>query len=241
MTSHTASGPETAEENTYRELAQRYPQMKYQVARACAVAGYDKLYQELDVLPETHIAEEARECGSTAIYDQIMAAPVGKQSVGYATTPEFDDYGEETFGLWDDPGFEQRSIDITEDMSVDRNAVEATPLHPIDGVGSPLLYQRLPLDLPTIDEDVLIPISAYYGDIDRYERLRRPKMLPYELNCCVIGIYHNTMFAIWWSKQSMETKGICVIRAAINARFIMNNVLSRATTGDDKSDNPYLI
>jgi len=49
----------------------RYPQMKYQVARACAVAGYDGLYKELD-----DIAEEARECGNLVIYELIMANPV---------------------------------------------------------------------------------------------------------------------------------------------------------------------
>lgn len=50
--------------------------MIYQVGRACAVAGYTDLYHELPmILPEVHIAEEARECKKMAIYNLIMAQP----------------------------------------------------------------------------------------------------------------------------------------------------------------------
>jgi hypothetical protein len=66
--------PETAKEETYRALASRYPQMKYLVGRACAVAGYVTLFKELDLLPEVHIAEEARENKQWEIYESIMAA-----------------------------------------------------------------------------------------------------------------------------------------------------------------------
>jgi len=68
--------PEVASIQTYREIASRYPSMLYQEARACAVAGYTDLYKELDVLPDVHITEEARECGNMAIYDIIMTEPV---------------------------------------------------------------------------------------------------------------------------------------------------------------------
>lgn len=68
--------PDVATEATYRELVQRYPNMAYQVGRACAVAGYVDLYKELDILPEVHIAEEARSAGSMVIYNDIMAKPV---------------------------------------------------------------------------------------------------------------------------------------------------------------------
>lgn len=40
-------------------------------------------------------------------------------------------------------------------------------------------------------------MTAYYGDIDRYVRLRRPVMIKNEMQCIVRGIYHNTMFAKW--------------------------------------------
>ncbi len=78
--------PDTAAPKaTYGELARRYPQMKYHVGRACAVAGYVDLYRELDLLPEVHIAEEERGNGAVAIFDAIMAA-----SIKYAI---MDDYG----------------------------------------------------------------------------------------------------------------------------------------------------
>lgn len=67
--------PDISSEDTYRLLVHRYPHTKYHVARACAVAGYTKLYQELDVLPDVHVAEEARHNGHTAIFDLIMSAP----------------------------------------------------------------------------------------------------------------------------------------------------------------------
>lgn len=72
--------PDVASEETYRDLLMRYPEMRYTVGRACAVAGYAKLYHELDILPEVSIAEEARDNseseGSKAILDTIMRQPV---------------------------------------------------------------------------------------------------------------------------------------------------------------------
>ncbi|KAL1879293.1 hypothetical protein Daus18300_001873 [Diaporthe australafricana] len=84
--------PDTATEDTYRQLARRYPQMRYQVGRACAVAGYKDLYSELDLLPDVSIAEEARDSvmrsrshvydegrssnASQEIFDQIVRHPV---------------------------------------------------------------------------------------------------------------------------------------------------------------------
>jgi hypothetical protein len=75
--------PRVASEDTYRQLATTFPNLRYQVGRACAVAGYSQLYEELDLLPDTCIAEEAREScqgpaaeGAQRIYEYIMAAPV---------------------------------------------------------------------------------------------------------------------------------------------------------------------
>ena len=67
--------PKLALESTYRELVKRYPTLKYQVARACAVANYSALYQELEILPEVAVAEEARASGSV-IYKMAMDQPV---------------------------------------------------------------------------------------------------------------------------------------------------------------------
>ncbi len=43
--------PDFAKEETYREPARHYPNMAYNVGRACAAAGYSKLYFELGLLP----------------------------------------------------------------------------------------------------------------------------------------------------------------------------------------------
>lgn len=79
--------PDVASENTYRALARRYPKMRYQIGRACAVAGYSDLYTELNLLPDIAIAEEARDSvvrsrvsqenrGSQSILDCIVEQPV---------------------------------------------------------------------------------------------------------------------------------------------------------------------
>lgn len=68
-----------AREDTYRELSERCPSMRYQVSRACAAAGYVDLYKELCLLPHVSIAEEARECdtpGGNEIFQIIMASPI---------------------------------------------------------------------------------------------------------------------------------------------------------------------
>lgn len=74
--------PEFATEDFYRSLVAKYPSLCYQVARACAAAGYGTLYHELSkdglLLPDVSIAEEARESrtdGGKAIYDTIMSTP----------------------------------------------------------------------------------------------------------------------------------------------------------------------
>ncbi|KAF5864113.1 hypothetical protein ETB97_008519 [Aspergillus alliaceus] len=68
--------PEVATEVTYCQMARCYPQIKYYVGRACAVAGYFNLYEELNLLSEVHIAHEARDNGHSDIYKDIMANPV---------------------------------------------------------------------------------------------------------------------------------------------------------------------
>ena len=68
--------PDVASEGTYRALAKRYPQMRYQVGRACAVAGYVDLYRELHLLPDISIAEEARDCGHQELFDLIISHPM---------------------------------------------------------------------------------------------------------------------------------------------------------------------
>lgn len=40
------------------------------------MAGYYDLYRHLDILPDVHIAEEARECGYMDIFKDIMAKDI---------------------------------------------------------------------------------------------------------------------------------------------------------------------
>jgi hypothetical protein len=265
--------PETASEGTYRELVKKYPHLAYQLGRACAVAGYAKLFHELDILPEVHIAEEARECGNLVVYEAILSQGVRysvmndyefrvdlevpkpahlngdtcvrwmldiKQQFKDATSDFFEDGDEfipEDFSF-DFQGYRNTMFNITEDMHIDE--------YESDGSAKRLLASRpslrwlsepLPPDLPTVQKDILIAMAAYYGDIDRYSRLRRPKPVYGERACCIRGIYHNTLFALWWAnKPELKTMDV---EKAINAWFIMNNVLSRAPF--KKKDIPYLI
>ncbi|KAL1908590.1 hypothetical protein Sste5344_005676 [Sporothrix stenoceras] len=102
--------PDVASEETYRQLVQRYPTMRYHVGRACAVAGYDKLYMDLDLLPDISIAEEARDSivrntdpentGSRIIFDHIVAQPVRWQVMNdYTRHVELDNPQVARYGL----------------------------------------------------------------------------------------------------------------------------------------------
>ncbi|KAK3080004.1 hypothetical protein LTS18_003370 [Coniosporium uncinatum] len=258
--------PVVASEETYRKLAKRYPQLRYLVGRACAVAGYTDLYQELDLLPEVSIAEEARESDvlGAAIYRQIMSSKT-KYAVlddytrtinehsprvahlnGDTCVRSYLDAKQEhnkapcrnPYNNWEDH-YDKRYFDITEDMCVDLHRSELEwPPEVLD-----LLFTPLPADLPTARKDPLILSAAHYGDIDRYARLKRPEMVEYELECVVRGIYHNTMFAKWWSLQARRLKQseAHAIGSAVEARFIMNNDLSRVKVWSEDFVPPEMI
>ncbi|KAF9692049.1 hypothetical protein EKO04_010166 [Ascochyta lentis] len=161
--------PRTPSQETCRALLQRYPQMAYHIGRVCAVAAYTDLYCELNLLPEVHIAEEARDNGSRAIFDAIIDQPVK-----YAVFNDYERlyephepkvaalngetcvrsmlelkqrYGRPspkharhwTYGRTTTPGFEVHRFDITEDMCIDTYTSD-----------------RNAYDL--IDQDVVIPL-----------------------------------------------------------------------------------
>ncbi|CAG8903904.1 unnamed protein product [Penicillium egyptiacum] len=73
--------PDVPDEGALRALVQRYPQMLYHAARACAVAGYIDLYKELDPLPEVHVAEEAS-------YASVERSNKGSQEIYQRTTSQ---------------------------------------------------------------------------------------------------------------------------------------------------------
>ncbi|KAL3456167.1 hypothetical protein BJX64DRAFT_294356 [Aspergillus heterothallicus] len=73
--------PSLPTKQTLRELLRRYPDntlLLYQVGRACAAGGYTDLYNELGLLPDVAIAEEARDNYDSGqmIYQAIMQAPI---------------------------------------------------------------------------------------------------------------------------------------------------------------------
>ncbi|KAL4748887.1 hypothetical protein BDW72DRAFT_195330 [Aspergillus terricola var. indicus] len=248
--------PDVATEDTYRKLSARYPELRYQVGRACAVAGYVDLYKELDLLPDVHIAEEARDNGCAEIYDIIMDQP-DKYSVMNDYTRTINLHNPQKACLNGDTAVRSslevkqahsrdfkstHYFDITEDMSID---TDTTPARESSSDVTPLLYSPLPADLPTVDKDLLILIAAYYGDIDRYVRLRRPIMINNEYIFIIRGIFHNTMFAKWWSLQDLtkddrrldDGRKLTAIQSrierAVSVRFIMNNDLSRIFSKPD--------
>ncbi|KAH8764801.1 hypothetical protein F5883DRAFT_715443 [Diaporthe sp. PMI_573] len=288
--------PDTATEDTYRQLARRYPQMRYQVGRACAVAGYKDLYSELDLLPDVSIAEEARDsvmrnrsqgsdedCSSNAsqgIFNQIIRQPVRWQVMDdYARGVDLDSpkparYGlngdtavfstlelrrdfrelrlSSRFGMQDktrlDPPYSVNSelapcyFNITEDWNVDeytsasRNSQDSDKL--LSEEMAELLWNPLPVDLPWGNKDLLILMAAYYGNVDRYARLRRPlRVSRAEAPCVMRGIYHSTIFAKWCSLQPDAEK----YSSDITARFIMSNDLSRIKEDTDDFDLPWQI
>ncbi|KAF1985683.1 alpha/beta-hydrolase [Aulographum hederae CBS 113979] len=222
--------PDIAKETTYRDLVIRYPALLYHVGRACAVAGYTSLYKELvekwKLLPEVHIAEEARESGSMDIFNLIMTNELKYKVMNdYERTvsplnPPFANLNGDTavraaldtrVELRKD--YEPRYFNITEDANFSE---ESSGGGPIPEKVVQQLYLPLPRDLPVVDKDILIIMAAYYGDVDRYTRLRRP--------------------VAWWSVQDADWIQKYVypheerVWNAICARFIMNNDLSMVST-----------
>ncbi|KAM3536791.1 hypothetical protein ARSEF1564_010287 [Beauveria bassiana] len=213
--------PTTAAEDTYRELARRYPRMAYQVARACAVAGYAALYRELretgSVLPDVAVAEEARACGSGEVYEVVMGiglngdtavrpmlevkqaltTPSGYEERLFSDGSDDDDI-DDMFDMFAHPGFEDATFDITEDLCIDELASPEPTFGPADLAMAAYLAKPLPADLPAGNKNVLILAAAYSGNMDRYARLRRPRMVDGEAACVARGIYHNPFFATWW-------------------------------------------
>ncbi len=262
--------PDIPKEETLRRLLQQYPDMVYQVARVCAVAGYLDLYKNLDVLPEVHIAEEAgyaaiqrnnKSCRE--IYNLIISQPIKFEIMNdYARTVNTAGPGCRIAFLNGDTAVHSslavrakycgyREIrkpymaayfNITEDWGIDDHDCKYPSKEPEDYF--PLVYNPLPADLPLINKDKLIQLAAYNGDIDRYARLRRPQMLENEWAMAVHGIYHSPAFAKWWDKQlpeHPEHRHMIKIRRAVNARRIMSDDISWVTMDTPREAMPNLI
>ncbi|KAL0776016.1 hypothetical protein CaCOL14_007303 [Colletotrichum acutatum] len=253
--------PDIASEDTYRVLSTRYPDMRYLVGRACAVAGYADLYSELHLLPEVSVAEEARDNsskkGSKVIFDCIMLQPVCYAILNDYTrssnttsplSPAFMNGDTAVrssldfrLGLKDCKEWGNHYFNITEDFQVDEFSSEKTNIEEVAPGHIALFYTPLLSHLPTTNKDALILMAAYEGNIERYVRLRRPKMLHDEQAAVIRGIYNNTTFAKWWSLQKLEY-GNHAIKTAVLARFIMVNDLSHiAPDSPTEAAMPHLI
>ncbi|CAI0641360.1 unnamed protein product [Colletotrichum noveboracense] len=236
--------------------------MRYQVGRACAVAGYDKLYDEIQLLPDVSIAEEAEDNNNTYIRDSIT-----NKSVRYAVMNDYTrtiniDAPREVAGLNGDTAvrsslekkrpphddideskfLEAHSdhyFDIQENYHVRPSNRQDPKRTVLPSQYADLLYKPLPRDLPPVNKDILILMAAWDGNIDRYSRLRRPYPVSNEISAVIRGAYHHTPFARWLEgcvddlfPDEWES---VLIRQAIHARFIMNDDLSRVdrfTHGD---------
>jgi len=256
--------PDLAHEDTYRKLVAAFPDMRYQVGRACAVAGYVDLYLELDLLPDVSIAEEAREAGrascqgSLHIFNHIMAAPVRYSVMNdYELTVELHTPKpgaflnadtavcarlegrkafNKAFGPW-------RYFNITEDWGIAETSTKIETVMLSDDE-SAILGVPLPFDLPTIHKDLLVLAAAAEGNVDRYVRLRRPHgSVAGELHCLVSGIYKSTAMALWLEcnpdvmrivAAAWDEDEISALRRAIYARHVMNNDTSRLLKTDPR-------
>lgn len=96
--------------------------------------------------------------------------------------------------IFRDCGYDDRTFNLTEDIHIDEHEPDdAVERYHLNREEMRLLSEPLPTDLTTVQKDLLIVTAAYYGDIDRYSRLRRLDYLRGEMICCVRGIYHNTL------------------------------------------------
>ncbi|EXM00967.1 hypothetical protein FOIG_07822 [Fusarium odoratissimum NRRL 54006] len=211
-----------ATEDTYRSLASKFPGMRYQVGRACAAAGYHVLYQELDLLPEVSIAEEARESetdGGRLIYDEIMSFKSRYAIMDDCKrTIELMDYEcpaylngntEVRWRLAARQGITRWSNDdllpcIKEDMHLGLEDQEVDQRHgTLTDDEAKLLYSPLPRDLPTVKKTLLTQMAAHDGNIERYAQLANSERTLTQLDqdCVIRGVLHHTMYARWWADQ----------------------------------------
>ncbi|KAF4964637.1 hypothetical protein FSARC_7463 [Fusarium sarcochroum] len=240
-----------ATEDTYRSLASKFPDMRYQVGRACAAAGYHALFRDLDLLPEVSIAEEARESetdGGQLIYDEIMGFKYRyaimddcKRSIEmmqYECPAYLNGNTEVRWRLAGRQGIIHQHKDdllpcIEEDMHIDLEDQEVEERYStLTDDEAKLLYHPLPRDLPTVKKTLLTQMAAHDGNIERYAQLANSgrTLMRLDEHCVIRGIMHHTMFARWWADQiknntiyARSAPYVWDIQRAIMARRIMLN------------------
>jgi hypothetical protein len=218
--------PKLASEHYYRRLATTFTEMRYQVGRACAAAGYSQLYEELNLLPDVCIAEEARDScqrtaaeGSQRIYDRIMEAPArynvmddfkrlirtDQTSAGACLNGDTQVLSSLRLRIklanhhYSRRTYPWRYFNITEDLGIGE---EDHKVHRLTESEIGLFDAPLPRDLPTVHKELLILAAAWDGNVDRYTRLRRPEIpVPYEIYALVRGVYKSTAMAHWLDRN----------------------------------------
>lgn len=137
--------------------------------------------------------------GDTAIRPYMLETRAFGPPVGRMDDEEGDSESEDEeldpWGLSPPLGSIQTRFNITEDMNIDLDGNggipgSVTPVVPnSDEEALRILCQPLPVDLPTCHKDLLILMAACNGDIERYHRLRRPRLFDQEIGCIVHGIF----------------------------------------------------
>jgi hypothetical protein len=133
-------------------------------------------------------------------------------------------------------------LNMTEEEGIDGQTVKAKPHNLTDSELTLFVSPHL-ADPPTMHKDLLILVAAFEGNLDRYARLRRPgRSINYELHCVVPGIYKTFAIASWLDRNpdiveliasSWHPSEVKTLRAAINARWIMNNDIYRVVGTDN--------
>ncbi|KAK1847220.1 hypothetical protein CCHR01_10137 [Colletotrichum chrysophilum] len=189
--------------------------MRYNVGRACAAAGYKALYDELDLLPDVSIAEEARDNGHMDIFDAIVNQAVRYAVMNdYTRTVELENpradaclNGDTAVRSSLERPIPKKKFKVTRtddhyfDIQEDKNARPSSWPTPecstLEARFTELTYMPLPRDLPALNKDILILLAAWDGNVERYSRLRRPVLVPNELTAVLRGVYHHSPFARW--------------------------------------------
>ncbi|KAG7411309.1 hypothetical protein Forpe1208_v010384 [Fusarium oxysporum f. sp. rapae] len=191
--------PDMATEDTYRSLASKFPDMRY---------------QELDLLPEVSITEEARESetdGGKLIYEEIMSFKSRYAIMDDCKrTIELMDYEcpaylngntEVRWRLTARQGITRWSNDdllpcIEEDMHLSLEDQELGERHgTLTDEEAKLLYSPLPRDLPTVKKTLLTQMAAHDGNIERYAQLANSgrTLTQLDQDCVIRGVLHHTI------------------------------------------------
>lgn len=232
---HCIWNPEFASEDTYRQLVEKHPVMKYQAGRACAAAGYADLYSELDILPDVSTAEEARESknyGSRRIYEAIMSAPRKYKVMDDVNrtinveNPPNPAYLDARTQIWSD--LQERyppKLDYSGSAVYDIKNVKNMPdieenwyFHfetkqshdPLrndlaDVEVSRWLYEPLPMDLPIMNVILLRLMAAHDGNIDRYSRLEDRAELDEDELVCMLRGVYHHTMFARWWHQRLKS------------------------------------